>query len=131
MLFSVIQTCLRQSLNKLSLTQVKTLIHVIIKGIVSWINKNIAECRSVTDSIGSHSDLSVHTIQASGSSSSIMARPHMDVVCVIDIVQPKNLQHRKKGLDEVRQACIQVGANLNHVEVNIMRECNFLASLRI
>lgn len=56
----------------------------------------------------------------------------MDVVCVIDIVQPKNLQHRKKGLDEVRQACLQVGANLNHVEVNIYACMQFfLDSLRV
>jgi hypothetical protein len=34
----------------------------------------------------------------------MMTRPHMDVVCVIDICQSGNLAHRKKALDEVNQA---------------------------
>lgn len=81
----------------------------------------VAECRSVTDSVGSHSDLSVHTVQA-GSSGGIMTRPHMDVVCVIDICQSGNLNHRKKALEEVRQACLQIGARLNHIQVMLVEQ---------
>lgn len=72
-----------------------------------------AECHSVTDSIGSHSDISGLTIQ----SNSTMIKPHMDVVCVIDICQSDNLNQRKKALDEVKLACFQIGANLNHIQV--------------
>jgi mitogen-activated protein kinase kinase kinase 5 len=74
----------------------------------------LIECRSVTDSVGSHSDISGHTLQAANG---MMTRPHMDVVCVIDICQSGNLAHRKKALDEVNQACVQVGATLNHIQV--------------
>ncbi|KAK5649782.1 hypothetical protein RI129_000811 [Pyrocoelia pectoralis] len=74
-----------------------------------------AECRSMTDSIGSHSDLS-GTVQGESSNSSISIRTHMDVVCVLDICQTSNLSHRKKGLEEVRQACLHVGANVNHLQ---------------
>ncbi|XP_008201569.1 mitogen-activated protein kinase kinase kinase 15 isoform X3 [Tribolium castaneum] len=77
------------------------------------VEPDAAECRSVTDSVGSHSDISGHTLQAA---SSIMGRPHMDVVCVIDICQSQNLAHRKKALEEVNQACLQVGATLNHIQ---------------
>lgn len=70
-----------------------------------------SECRSVTDSVGSHSDVSGHTVQPPA-----MARPHMDVVCVIDMCQIDHLADRKKALDEVKQACLQVGANLNHIQ---------------
>lgn len=48
-----------------------------------------------------------------------MTRPHMDVVCVIDICQSGTLINRKKALDEVRQACLQVGATFNHIQVSI------------
>lgn len=70
------------------------------------------ECRSVTDSVGSHSDTSGQTLQQG-----IMIRPHMDVVCVIDICQSDNLPFRKKALDEVKQACSLVGANFTHIQV--------------
>lgn len=73
-----------------------------------------AECRSVTtDSVGSHSDVSGHTLQAGASN---MARPHMDVVCVIDNCQLENLEHRKKALEDVKQVCQQVGASLSHIQ---------------
>lgn len=71
----------------------------------------------MTDSVGSHSDLSVHTIQGGSSSSSISTRTHMDVVCVLDICQSGNLAHRKRALEDVRQACLLVGANMNHIQV--------------
>lgn len=89
----------------------------------------VAECRSVTDSVGSHSDLSVHTVQA-GSTGGIMTRPHvMDVICVIDICQSGNLNHRKRALEEVRQACLQIGARLNHIQVTISQAGNLNAGL--
>lgn len=72
------------------------------------------ECHSVTDSIGSHSDISAVTIQ----SNSTMIKPHIDVVCVIDIYQSDNLIQRKKALEEVKLACFQIGANLNHIQVS-------------
>ncbi|KAJ8919071.1 hypothetical protein NQ315_016978 [Exocentrus adspersus] len=71
-----------------------------------------AECRSVTDSVGSHSDVSGNTVQSGGT----MIKPHMDVVCVMDVCQSDNLTHRKKALEEVKQACMLVGANLNHIQ---------------
>lgn len=42
----------------------------------------------------------------------------MDVVCVIDIYQSDNLNQRKRALDEVKLACLQIGANLNHIQVS-------------
>ncbi|KAJ8982255.1 hypothetical protein NQ317_018644 [Molorchus minor] len=71
-----------------------------------------AECRSVTDSIGSHSDISGNTVQSGGT----MTKPHMDVVCVIDLCQSDNLIQRRKALEEVKLACLQIGANLNHIQ---------------
>ncbi|XP_060523594.1 mitogen-activated protein kinase kinase kinase 15 isoform X2 [Cylas formicarius] len=70
------------------------------------------ECRSVTDSVGSHSDVSAHTLQ----SSSTMIKPHMEVVCIIDICQSEHLPHRKKAFEEVKLACLQVGASLSHIQ---------------
>ncbi|XP_050428369.1 mitogen-activated protein kinase kinase kinase 15 isoform X3 [Adelges cooleyi] len=45
-------------------------------------------------------------------SSDISNRTKMDVVCVIDVVQTSNLSHRKRALEEVKQACTMVCANL-------------------
>lgn len=47
-----------------------------------------------------------------------MIKPHMDVVCVIDVNQSDNLNQRKKALDEVKLACYQIGANLNPLQVS-------------
>lgn len=49
-----------------------------------------------------------------------MTRPHMDVVCVIDICQSGNLSHRKRALEDVRQTCLQIGAKLNHIQVRFV-----------
>lgn len=68
------------------------------------------ESRSVTDSVSSHSDASGHTTVTPHQ----VQRPRMDVVCVIDVHQPEHLAHRKRALDEVRQACVLVNANMNH-----------------
>lgn len=73
----------------------------------------LTESRSVTDSVGSHSDASGHTTVTSHQ----VQRPRMDVVCVIDVHQPEHLAHRKRALDEVRQACVLVNANMNHIQV--------------
>ncbi|KAF5298256.1 hypothetical protein FQR65_LT09767 [Abscondita terminalis] len=73
------------------------------------------ECRSMTDSIGSHSDLS-GTVQGGSSNSSLSIRAHMDVVCVLDICHSTNVAQRKKAFEEVRQACLHVGANANHIQ---------------
>ncbi|XP_033608100.1 mitogen-activated protein kinase kinase kinase 15 isoform X1 [Cryptotermes secundus] len=70
------------------------------------------ESRSVTDSVGSHSDASGHTTVTSHQ----VQRPRMDVVCVIDVHQPEHLAHRKRALEEVRQACVLVNANMNHIQ---------------
>ncbi|KRT79539.1 protein kinase [Oryctes borbonicus] len=74
-----------------------------------------ADCRS-TDSIGSHSDFSTHTMQPPISTSSMMTRPLMDVVIVMDVHQTDHLAHRKRALEDVKQACAQIGANLNHIQ---------------
>ncbi|GLH08065.1 Serine/threonine-protein kinase Tao [Gryllus bimaculatus] len=68
-----------------------------------------AECRSVCESVGSHSDTSGHTTVTSHVHGQ---RPHMDVVCVIDLHQADHLSHRKRALEEVRQACALVSANM-------------------
>lgn len=70
------------------------------------------ECRSITDSVDGHSDLSGITVQAANST-----RPQMDVVIVLDLCQTDHLQHRKKALEEVKQACSDIGANCNHIQV--------------
>lgn len=49
-----------------------------------------------------------------------MTKPHMEVMCVIDIFsQNEHLDQRKKALEEIKMACIQVGASLSHVQVCI------------
>ncbi|XP_017781301.1 PREDICTED: mitogen-activated protein kinase kinase kinase 15 isoform X2 [Nicrophorus vespilloides] len=70
-----------------------------------------------TDSVGSHSDFSGHTLQPSSSSSGLN-KPEMDVVCLIDICQNANLGNRKKAFEEVQQACSMVGANLMHIQLD-------------
>lgn len=64
---------------------------------------------SSTDSVGTHSDISGHT--------TVPGRPRMDVACVLDLQQSEHLAQRKKALDEVRQACNLVNANIHHIQV--------------
>lgn len=52
----------------------------------------------------------------SGNTAIQIGRPKMDVAVVIDIHQPENLQHRKCALDELKQACAQVNANLQQLQ---------------
>lgn len=44
----------------------------------------------------------------------------MDIVCVIDVVQINNLAHRKRALEEVKQAAMMVNANLFIVSVLLL-----------
>lgn len=63
-----------------------------------------------TDSMSNISDLSGSTvIQPS-------RPPRMDVACVIDTVQPEGVEHRKCALDELKQACSLVNANLQLIQ---------------
>ncbi|XP_025267915.1 mitogen-activated protein kinase kinase kinase 15 isoform X2 [Camponotus floridanus] len=68
----------------------------------------IMEGISSTDSVGTQSDISGHT--------TVPGRPRMDVACVLDLQQPEHLAQRKKALDEVRQACNLVNANIHHIQ---------------
>ncbi|CAL1686023.1 unnamed protein product [Lasius platythorax] len=68
----------------------------------------IMEGISSTDSVGTHSDISGHT--------TVPGRPRMDVACVLDLQQSEHLAQRKKALDEVRQACNLVNANIHHIQ---------------
>ncbi|XP_029659588.1 mitogen-activated protein kinase kinase kinase 15 isoform X1 [Formica exsecta] len=68
----------------------------------------IMEGISSTDSVGTQSDISGHT--------TVPGRPRMDVACVLDLQQPEHLAQRKKTLDEVRQACNLVNANIHHIQ---------------
>ncbi|XP_012153342.1 apoptotic signal-regulating kinase 1 isoform X3 [Megachile rotundata] len=69
---------------------------------------NIVEGISSTDSVGTHSDISGHT--------TISGRPRMDVACVLDLQQPEHLAQRRRALEEVRQACNLVNANMHHIQ---------------
>lgn len=73
---------------------------------MSYLGEVRSNCESVC------SDGSGNTVQAAG------GKPRMDVVCVIDIVHPENLAHRKKALEEVRQATELVNANTHHIQVS-------------
>lgn len=64
--------------------------------------------RSVTDSVGSESSIPL-----------CQQRPRMDVACVLDIHQPEHLTQRKKALEELRQACHLVNADLHHIQVGL------------
>ncbi|XP_020288969.1 mitogen-activated protein kinase kinase kinase 15 isoform X1 [Pseudomyrmex gracilis] len=68
----------------------------------------IMEGISSTDSVGTQSDISGHT--------TVPGRPRMDVACVLDLQQSEHLAQRKKALDEVRQACNLVNANIHHIQ---------------
>lgn len=81
----------------------------------------ITELNSVrqTDSMSNLSDMSGNTAIQTG-------RPRMDVACVIDTLQAENSAHRKCALDELRQACSLVNANLQQIQVS----ANFVAHRR-
>lgn len=66
--------------------------------------------------------MSGHTVHANSTSSGLLGKPQMDVVFVIDIKQNENLAARKKAFDEVRQACLHIGANLIHIQVSCIQK---------
>ncbi|XP_054268052.1 mitogen-activated protein kinase kinase kinase 15 isoform X2 [Macrosteles quadrilineatus] len=63
-----------------------------------------ADSHSLAESAGSHSDAATSQ------------RPTMDVVCIIDLQQPLHLAHRKRALEDIKQACTIVHANLHLIQ---------------
>ncbi|XP_043471010.1 mitogen-activated protein kinase kinase kinase 15 isoform X1 [Leptopilina heterotoma] len=63
---------------------------------------------SSTDSVGTHSDVSVLT--------TISGRPRMDVACVLDLHQPEHLAQRKKAFEEIKHACNLVNAKMHYIQ---------------
>ncbi|KAL0108005.1 hypothetical protein PUN28_014935 [Cardiocondyla obscurior] len=72
------------------------------------LQSGVMEGISSTDSVGTQSDISGHT--------TVPGRPRMDVACVLDLQQSEHLAQRKKALDEIRQACNLVNANMHHIQ---------------
>ncbi|CAL7938490.1 unnamed protein product [Xylocopa violacea] len=68
----------------------------------------VVEGISSTDSVGTHSDISGHT--------TVSGRPRMDVACVLDLQQTEHLAQRRRALEEIRQACNLVNANMHHIQ---------------
>lgn len=56
----------------------------------------------------------------SGNTAVHAGRPRMDVACVVDTLHAENLAHRKYALEELKQACLLVNANLQLIQVNIL-----------
>lgn len=66
-----------------------------------------------TDSMSNLSDMSGNTaIQTGGGA----GRPRMEVVCVIDTNATENLRDRKMALEEIKQACSFVNANVQRIQ---------------
>ncbi|GAB0090482.1 Mitogen-activated protein kinase kinase kinase [Sergentomyia squamirostris] len=63
-----------------------------------------------TDSMSNLSDMSGNTATPQA------IRPRMDVACVIDTHQSENLHHRKCALEDIKQACSLVNANLQYIQ---------------
>ncbi|XP_053677886.1 mitogen-activated protein kinase kinase kinase 15 [Anopheles nili] len=64
----------------------------------------------------SNSNISVPTSSVHSSH----VRPRMDIAVVIDCEQSAFLNHRKAALEEVRQACFHVGANLQLLQFEVL-----------
>uniref|UniRef100_A0A1B6D1S4 mitogen-activated protein kinase kinase kinase n=2 Tax=Clastoptera arizonana TaxID=38151 RepID=A0A1B6D1S4_9HEMI len=71
----------------------------------SNLGEDIVECRSVAESVGSDGILTLNS-----------QRVKMDVVCIIDIHLQDHLNHRKRALEEIKQACALVNANLHQIQ---------------
>ncbi|KAG7306066.1 hypothetical protein JYU34_008647 [Plutella xylostella] len=69
------------------------------------------EVRSVCESVCSDGSNATTTTVQGGSN----VRPRMDIACVLDVTHPLNLSHRRRALDEVRNASELVNANLHHI----------------
>ncbi|XP_044744016.1 mitogen-activated protein kinase kinase kinase 15 isoform X2 [Chrysoperla carnea] len=81
-------------------------------------NSAISECRSITDSVGSHSDVSGNLLLGNGpvpGGQCFKGTSRMDVVCVLDISHGSGQEERKKALADVKQACSLVEAELHHI----------------
>lgn len=63
-----------------------------------------------TDSMSNISEWSGNTAVQNG-------RPRLEVACVIDTNHPEKLTHRKCALEELKQACSLVNANLQQIQV--------------
>ncbi|KAK8378621.1 hypothetical protein O3P69_009370 [Scylla paramamosain] len=74
---------------------------------IAW--RQIQTC-TMTDSLGSKSDHSGHSVIQAG------LRARMDVVCVVDLIFPEHLHHRKRAWDEVRNSCAAINANCHHIQ---------------
>lgn len=64
----------------------------------------------MTDSLGSKSDHSGHSVIQAG------LRARMDVVCVVDLICPEHLHHRKRAWEEVKNSCLSINANCSHIQ---------------
>lgn len=76
------------------------------------------DCKSL-ENLDVHSDFTMsggHSLQPCSSQTSIVSRPVMDVVCVIDVVCQNNLALRKAALEEVKAACQMINATLSHLQ---------------
>lgn len=81
----------------------------------------VSECRSITDSVGSHSDVSGNLLLGNGpvpGGQCFKGTSRMDVVCVLDISHGSGQEERKKALADVKQACSLVEAELHHIIVS-------------
>lgn len=52
-----------------------------------------------------------------GGNNALSSRSKMDIVCVMDTLNTCNLLHRKKALEEVKQASMTVNAHLVIISV--------------
>ncbi|XP_066582045.1 mitogen-activated protein kinase kinase kinase 15 isoform X3 [Prorops nasuta] len=80
----------------------------VVETPVVILQPGVMDVISSTDSVGTHSDVSGNT--------TVSGRPRMDVACVLDLQQPEHLSQRKKALEEIRQACNLVNANMYHIQ---------------
>ena len=72
---------------------------------------NVKESKSITESVGSHSDYSIGTVQYQ------LNKPKMEVVCIIDVCQKRFLDQRQIALESIKLACQLVGAHLQQIQV--------------
>ena len=74
--------------------------------------------KSLTDSYGSKSDTSGSASRSGANNPTSSYKPKMEVVCMFDLHNPKNLGERKKAHAEVRSACKEsVNANFHPIHV--------------
>jgi len=59
-----------------------------------------------------HCLITGYLAHSTSASSDIFNRTKMDIACVIDVDQTSNLAHRRRALEEIKQASVMVNANL-------------------